>query len=354
MININLLPYREILRKENIVNHAVIAGGTVFLVLVLIVLLGCDSDTKEASNVGFQGLPSYMEIRQFPDTDNNALLVPSRIHRYYDTLYVSFQDRPFIDKFSMGWEKLERIYLDDPEPVSPNDFFVTDSFLVALSYRRQMVILYDHRGKLVESFGTQPDGTTPLVPYSVYCYGGVAYVGDIGMKGVMAIWLANADQITTVGELILTIPSDTAHLIGFPGAVIVTFDGRLIVSDATDEVIKVFTCDGRFIYNLDSLPPFGYPPAIQAFVYDNIPDPAMLDTTKFDPSNMAMHGRLHAVDAVNHKIHMFNTLGKYVASYPPDTTILVRPVDITLDHVANIIYVVDPERKALVLFKYEE
>ncbi len=80
----------------------------------------------------------------------------------------------------------------------------------------------------------------------------------------------------------------------------------------------------------------------------------MLDTTRFDPSNMATHGRLHAVDAVNHKIHMFNTLGKYVASYPPDTTTLIRPVDITLDHVANIIYVVDPERKAIVLFKYEE
>lgn len=39
MININLLPYREIIRKENIINHAVIAGGTVFLVLVLVVII---------------------------------------------------------------------------------------------------------------------------------------------------------------------------------------------------------------------------------------------------------------------------------------------------------------------------
>ena len=39
MININLLPYREILRKENIINHAVIAGGNVFLVLVLVVII---------------------------------------------------------------------------------------------------------------------------------------------------------------------------------------------------------------------------------------------------------------------------------------------------------------------------
>jgi len=39
MININLLPYREILRKENIINHAVIAGGTIFLVLLLVVVI---------------------------------------------------------------------------------------------------------------------------------------------------------------------------------------------------------------------------------------------------------------------------------------------------------------------------
>lgn len=39
MININLLPYREIIRKEKIIHHAVIAGGTVFLVLLIVVIL---------------------------------------------------------------------------------------------------------------------------------------------------------------------------------------------------------------------------------------------------------------------------------------------------------------------------
>jgi len=39
MIKINLLPYREIIRRENVINHAVIAGGAVFLVLVFIVII---------------------------------------------------------------------------------------------------------------------------------------------------------------------------------------------------------------------------------------------------------------------------------------------------------------------------
>lgn len=37
MIKINLLPYREIIRKENIITHAVIAGVTIGMILIIIV-----------------------------------------------------------------------------------------------------------------------------------------------------------------------------------------------------------------------------------------------------------------------------------------------------------------------------
>jgi type IV pilus assembly protein PilN len=39
MIKINLLPYREILKKESIITHAVIAGGSLFLVILIIILV---------------------------------------------------------------------------------------------------------------------------------------------------------------------------------------------------------------------------------------------------------------------------------------------------------------------------
>jgi type IV pilus assembly protein PilN len=39
MIKINLLPYREILKKESIITHAVIAGASLFLIILLIVLV---------------------------------------------------------------------------------------------------------------------------------------------------------------------------------------------------------------------------------------------------------------------------------------------------------------------------
>ena len=39
MIKVNLLPYREILRKENIITHALIAGAAGFLVIVIILFV---------------------------------------------------------------------------------------------------------------------------------------------------------------------------------------------------------------------------------------------------------------------------------------------------------------------------
>ena len=37
MIKINLLPYRDILKKKNINNHAIIAGSNAFRALLIIV-----------------------------------------------------------------------------------------------------------------------------------------------------------------------------------------------------------------------------------------------------------------------------------------------------------------------------
>lgn len=52
MIKVNLLPYREIIRKENIITHAVIAGVTLGLVIVVIfavdyIMRGKISDVKK-------------------------------------------------------------------------------------------------------------------------------------------------------------------------------------------------------------------------------------------------------------------------------------------------------------------
>jgi type IV pilus assembly protein PilN len=46
MIKINLLPYRDILKKNNINNHAIAAGATLVLALLLIVIVNITITTK--------------------------------------------------------------------------------------------------------------------------------------------------------------------------------------------------------------------------------------------------------------------------------------------------------------------
>ena len=51
MIKVNLLPYRDIIRKKNIVNHAVIAGSTLVATLLIIVIANVVM-TSKISGVG--------------------------------------------------------------------------------------------------------------------------------------------------------------------------------------------------------------------------------------------------------------------------------------------------------------
>jgi type IV pilus assembly protein PilN len=46
MIRINLLPYRDILKKKNITNHAIVAGATLIMALLLIVVVNITMITK--------------------------------------------------------------------------------------------------------------------------------------------------------------------------------------------------------------------------------------------------------------------------------------------------------------------
>ena len=46
MIKINLLPYRDILKKKNITNHGIAAGATLILALLLIVVVNIAITTK--------------------------------------------------------------------------------------------------------------------------------------------------------------------------------------------------------------------------------------------------------------------------------------------------------------------
>jgi len=269
---------------------------------------------------------------------------------FEDTLYVSYNGVPRIDKYTPSLERVDSIPLTDPEPLNPTSFVLIDSQLVVANHARHLVVVYNRAGSFRQSFGTTPDGR-PLSPFALDALGGVAYVGDLNLRKVLAVSLVDAEGITERGELILTIPSDSAVVIGFPSAIHVTPDGRLLLGDAGSGQVRTFTCDGRHVYDFDPIVQAA-PMAAQAIAVDNVSDPRLEDSTVFDPSGIRRQGRYHVADANNACIHMYNPLGEYISSYPGDST-LVRPSGLAVDRRNRRIYVADSGAGKILVFEYE-
>lgn len=325
----------------------------IFITFVFVAILSslcCDTE-QTRPELNYSTVPTLDTFHYIiEDTDT---LKPLRLQLYNDTLYIIYSGIPRIDLFDLELNKLNSIPLTDLDTVFPTSFDIYDSTVLITEHNKHRIILYDRDGKVKTSFGTLPDSMTSLSPFNIIQYGGVAYVSELRTGSVMAISIVDAGEITEIGELILTIPSDTTYRIGFPSALKITPDGRLLVGDALDGEINVFTCDGQYIYNYDSIPHIkNIEP--QAFAYDNIIDPDLLklDSNSFDPSGIRYIGRTHVADPKNALIHMFNPNGKYINSYPTDSS-LNKPGGLVIDKKSNRIYIADPALQKLFVYKYQ-
>lgn len=322
--------------------------------LQFIALLICSLTFQQCADKPLTDTERYLRAPQFVHefvlTDGGDTLAPVRVEIDTDSLFVSYRDLPRIDVYSLSGDLIRRIDLLDPEAVYPSSFVVLDSELVVVDHTRKVIVIYDRVGIFKHSFGLLPDHQTSLTPFAVTEYGGVLYVTDLSLRKVLAISNTDADGITERGELILSFPNDTARTLGFPSATYVTIDGRLLVGDAGDGDVEVFTCDGRHVYRFDDHTA-AKRMAPQAFASDNLADPELLDSTTFDPSNIRLQGRVHVVDGNNAQIHLYSPLGRYVGSYPTDGR-LEKPTGITVELWTRNVYITDPVKKRVFVYHY--
>ena len=300
-------------------------------------IIACQSGDEDQQSLYF-GVPTFTAAHQL--TEGSLNLSPVRLRLFKDTLFVSYDGLARIDLFNLELEKIRTIELTDPEPIFPTSFDISDSLIMICDHAKRVVVLLDREGRYVNSFGKLPDEMTQLSPFSVTYFGGVLYVGDLALRQVLAISVVDAKGITEMGELILQIPADTVNRIGFPSAVEITPDGRLLVGDAASGIVQVYTCDGRFVYAFDSVQT-GSPLAPMSFAVDHLIDPEMQDSTSFDPSGIRGQGRIHVIDANSNSVLVFNPVGKYVTSYNGDGR-LVKPSDIVISTYHRKIFIADP------------
>ncbi|MEE9555475.1 MAG: hypothetical protein V3W18_14410 [candidate division Zixibacteria bacterium] len=319
--------------------------GFIAAIIFSALLAGCGDDNKGE----YSSLPVFE--RAVTSAIDSDTLQPARLKFFNDTLFVSYVGDSRIDLFTPDLERIKTIDLLDPEPVFPTTFDISDSSIFLTDHAKHIMAVYDRDGSFLDSFGTLPDGKTTLSPFALAYFGGVLYVSDIHLGKVLAVSMVNVSELTEIGELILTIPSDSARTIKFPSAIMITFDGRLLAGDAGTGEVNVFTCDGRYIYSFEDaetakmMAPMG-------FAMDNIVDPSMQDSLSFDPSGIRKFGRYHVVDANNGAVHMYNPLGRYIASYPTDKS-LVKPSDIAIDRKNGKIFIADPQSKQILIYRYK-
>jgi hypothetical protein len=319
-------------------------------IFALIINCGHTDEKLEA----YKKPPSFFDSKVF--VENGDTLMPARLQIYKDTLFVTYLGRHKIDVFTVDFEKVGSIQLVDPEPIFPTFFTITDSLVIVSDHAKKAVVILNRKGDFKESFGFLPDGSTRLSPFDspfdLTFYGGVLYLSDIGLSKVLAISMTDAGEITEMGELILQIPSGSSAIIGFPASLMVTFEGRLFVGDSRNSIIKVFTCDGQYIYDFDRIPS-EKPLSPMGFAIDNKIDPSMQDSSSFDPSGIREMGRIHVVDPNNRTVHMFNPVGKYVSSYEPQE-MMAKPSDIAIDRKSRKIYIADPHAERIFIYRYED
>ena len=322
---------------------------TKLIVLAVILVYGCTSDNSIVEKK-YSDPPKLLKTITLGDTADT--LRPVRIQYLEDTLFVSYNRSSRIDLLDTTGQFIKSLILANPEPIFPTSFDIVDSIIFISDHTRGLIARFDREGNFINSFDLLPDKETPLMPFALNYYGGVLYVSDIRQKSILAISMVDAKGVTGMGELILEIPKDTTRSIEFPSVVYITFEGRLITSDAKSGAIEVYTCDGRYIYDFDSVvtPKIM---TIQDMGVDHITDPDLvaLDTNSFDPSGIRQMGRFHVVDANNSQIHMFNPLGEYINSYNGDSLFL-KPSGLTINYRDSLIYVADPLVSKIFVFKY--
>ncbi len=322
-------------------------GGAAALIALAILAAACDRAADPYAADPYAVVPELdRSVVLFEDGDS---LRPVRLQIHRDTLWVSYLGVSRLDAYDLALERVRSIPLLDPEPVQPTAFAVTDSAIYVCDHARGAIVVYDREGAYVDSFGKLPDGATRLAPLALTHFGGVLYVADMTQRQILAVSMANAAGITEIGELILSIPGSDQPPLGLPSTVHVTPDGRLVVGDAKAGQIRVFTCDGRAIYRFDDVPD-QTELSPQAIDTDRLRDPTLQDESTFDPSGLPAQGRFHVLDSLTGRVHLFNPLGRYIASYP-EIGVMERPAGIAIDRGSGRVFVADPPAQRIHVFR---
>ena len=269
---------------------------------------------------GQQEKPIYLgEIRDFgrgPGKDK-----PAWVYVYEDNLYVSYFDREIVDILTLKGEKTGDFRAKiTKSPGAPEGMFKTGDKLLIADYHNGGLGIYRENGMLFDAYYETAEGRQ-IKPVGITANKNVFYLTDVSING----WLAVLDD----GEMIMEVRGDDEKKgLEFPYGIVVTDDGRVVVTDPAGGKVKAFTCSGRYAYDF---------PVSEA----GLTNPQGIDIDGF--------GRIHIVDNGTGKIFVFDNKGRFMFTYGKD---LLNPSTIAVDDDKRIIYIANTEKNSISVWGY--
>lgn len=280
-------------------------------------------------------------------------LKPFALALHDGRLLVSYLSSDRVDEFSDRLEPLRTLHLLEEAPASITGLAFEGERIYAADFTSGDLLVADYKtGRLLQSFGWLPERKARMKALGVTRRDDTLYVTDVASGQVRVISATTVAKVREEGELILSFPDPAAKEIrlGYPTWTIVTPDGRLLISDAKDKEVKAFTCSGRFAHPFEKLGMAALE-APMGIAMDDLPSPELGTAAKtvFDPSGVYGQGRIHVVDAVQARVKVFDSLGKYVLTYGEE---LRQPNGIVIDAKRRLIFISDAQLRAIALYKY--
>ena len=309
-----------------------------------------DRAAAMTERTAFNQPPVFIGLQAMPEPGK---LKPFALALHERKLLVSYLGSDRIDEFSEKLGYLRTLHLLDKEPASITGLAVEGDRIYAADFKSGDLLFAEYKtGKLLQSYGWQPDQKTRMKALGVAFHKNNLYVSDVASGQMLAIGASTEKDMREEGELIARFPNGRAaeFELGYPTWATVTPDGRLLVSDAKSGEVKAFTCSGRSAHLFEKggdatlKTPMG-------IALDDLLSPELVakKATVFDPSGVNDQGRIHVVDAELARVKVFDPLGKYVLTYGEE---LRQPNGIVINQKRRLIFISDTALHAIAVYKY--
>lgn len=246
---------------------------------------------------------------------------PAWVYWSEGKLFVSYYDSDVIDICSPEGKLLKSfVGTVNKGEGAPQGMGMVSGRLFVADYTNKALEVFGPQGDFQEAFNKKPN-QEEIIPVGVAVYNRVVYVTDKKTKGWMAIG-DDGEFISVAGG---TSEKDTME---FPYGIVVSSDGRVVVTDPVLGKIKAFSCRG-------------------AFAYDFVGSELGLK----NPEGISMDGlgRFQVVDNGSNQIFVYSNTGYLLFRYGDG---LDRPSTITVDEIARHIYVANTEKNEIVVYGY--